>query len=229
LCFLLCLPYNDTGDFAEVPETCPFTTTCPDICVEDEIECPTACANNLTLCADGTCNTFCDDVLESPCACGSLNVTCAKVIDYYDSCQLNFGALYNATAVCIAEEEAEKITKLSFTGPFFLLCYYWISGVTFAVIAFCFVNQKLIPVHEAVQTLTPISNAHEEWKQIGYKKNIIGNFICLLVWTTLWGIQALLLILTLFYYIQQDAVRVAHIQPVFEDEVQVLKAFEYVL
>lgn len=187
-------------------------------------DCPTACAEGLSLCNDGTCSsTSCDENLESPCACEALNFTCAKVVAYYDTCQSDFGDFYNSTAECLAEEEA-AIPQLSLTGPLFLLCYYWISGVTFAVIVFCFLNQKVFPVQASVQTLTPISHTGDEWKQTGYKVNIVGYLINLLVWTTLWGIQALLLILTIFYYMQQEAV--TRWPPVFQDEVQVLTAFE---
>ena len=63
-----------------------------------------------------------------------------------------------------------------------------------------------------------------EWTQTGYRKNWIGYIISLLVWTTLWGIQFLLLVTTLFYYMQQEAI--TRWKPVIEDEVQSLLAFQ---
>ncbi len=51
----------------------------------------------------------------------------------------------------------------------------------------------------------------------------LGTFLYALVLLTLFGFQLLLAVLTIFYYIQQEAI--TRWNPVFEDEEQVLKAF----
>lgn len=194
-----------------------------------EDDCPTSCPDGLTLCIDGSCEIECEADLESPCECEERNVTCAKVIDFYDACKEKYAYEYNSTIVCIAEQE-DSIEQISFTGPWFIFVYSWISAVTVLVILWCAFNQKISPVPGAVQMLIPVGevdspeNAKREWTQTGYKKHLIGTIICYLVWLTIWGIQFLLFLLTIFYYIQQEAV--TRWPPVFLDEKQVLTAFQ---
>lgn len=45
-----------------------------------------------------------------------------------------------------------------------------------------------------------------------------------MVWITLWSFHILLTMLTIFYYMQQEAI--TRWKPVFYDEIQVLQAFE---
>ena len=142
---------------------------------------------------------------------------------------MRFESEYASTAECIENQE-EEIPLISFTGPWFVACYSWIGGVTALVALWCAYNQLISPVDGSIQTLTPISitgansESATEWTQTGYRKNWIGFIISLLVWTTLWGIQFLLLVTTLFYYMQQEAI--TRWKPVIEDEVQSLLAFQ---
>jgi hypothetical protein len=155
-------------------------------------------------------------------------LTCAKVVDFYDVCKEKYAYEYNETTVCLEEQE-DAIEKVSFTGPWFLFVYSWISGVTVLVILWCAYNQKVYPVKGAVQMLRPLDDNDStengrEWTQTGYKRNWLGTILYYLVWMTIWGIQCLLLILTIFYYMQQEAI--TRWPVVFLDEGQVLVAFE---
>lgn len=62
--------------------------------------------------------------------------------------------------------------------------------------------------------------------QTGYMLHPIGFVLWMCVLVILVGIQGLLAYLTIMYYVQQDAITA--IPKAFEDEVQVLLAFEYV-
>jgi hypothetical protein len=216
-----------TGDFAETPDTCPARTTCPLVCVVDATECPTACGSGLVLCNDGVCSESCDDEIETPCVCDDLPVACAKVIDLYDACFESFQGFYDADAAC-QEAQDEEIPLLSFiTEPAFIFCYAWISGVTVAVVLWCAFNQKLFPVADSTMPLASATgSSREDWTHTGYKNHAVGLIAHLLVILTFIGIQFLLFLLTIFYYMQQEAI--TRWSPVFYDEVQVLKAFEIV-
>jgi hypothetical protein len=214
-----------------VPESCPATTTCPVVCAEEESLCPTACKDGLSLCADGSCSVSCDSSIESPCACETRPFACAKVNDYYPNCTTSYAYEYAAYTDCIANQE-EALPQVSFTGPVFLFCYFYISGVTLLVIVWCFYNQKVCPIPESVKSLTPtsmitttVNGEQQEWTQTGYKKNLVGTIIKFLVWTNLWGIQFLLALTTILYYQQQGAILISS-PPVFHDAVQVLLAFQ---
>jgi hypothetical protein len=61
--------------------------------------------------------------------------------------------------------------------------------------------------------------------QTGYRLHPLGLLLWVAVLVTIVGIQALLAYLTIMYYVQQDAI--TRIPKAFEDEVQVLLAFEY--
>jgi hypothetical protein len=228
------LSFLNLGDYAEIPESCPATTTCPLICVADESDCPTTCTDGLKLCLDGTCMSICDESIESPCECDEAMVACAKVIDLYDSCKSKYEVQYDEYATCLEEQE-EAVETLSFTSPWFLLVYFWMVCTSLLVVVWCAYNQKIAPCTEkSIQCLTPISASsngsptkefdQNDWLITGYKKHIIGTFLCIIVWITLWGIQFLLFLLTIFYYMQQEAI--TRWTPVFYDEGQVLMAFE---
>jgi hypothetical protein len=62
--------------------------------------------------------------------------------------------------------------------------------------------------------------------QTGYRLHPVGFVLWMCVLVILVGIQGLLAYLTIMYYVQQDAI--TNIPKAFEDEVQVLLAFEYV-
>ena len=228
-------------DFAEVPETCPVMTTCPNICAASEAECPTSCPSDLILCLDGSCSdTACDESLETICGdCSTITVTCPKVNDFLSSCHEIYEPEYTAYAEC-AEAEAEAIPPVSFTGPLYMFCYCWICLMTLIVFVWCLYNQKINPVAEAMTDIIPIPTVDDkqesskefdekcDWMQIGYKKHWVGYSISLLVWATLWGIQVLLLVLTNSYYVQVEAI--AWWKPLYEGgedaEADLLYTFE---
>jgi hypothetical protein len=220
------------GDYAEVPDECPATTTCPVVCVANLTECPTVCDPGLTLCSIGTCVENCDYYdsleLESPCLCDKQPIACPKVVEPYDVCHAIFKDFYDADAECIEAQE-DAIPLLSFTGPWFLACYFSISGITILVFLWCFFNQKAVPVKDSTMPISSATNKvtnSEVWTQTGYKSGILGSFVYTLVILAFIAIQFLLFTLTIMYYMQQEAI--LKWDPVFRDEVQVLKAFEIV-
>jgi hypothetical protein len=222
------------GDYAEIPDECPATTTCPVVCVADLSECPTACEDGLTLCLTGNCLLDCTEhnahieaeKYNNPCKCESLSVACPKVVDLYDNCFVRFESYYNGSSACVeAQEESEP--KLSFFCPYFLAFYIELVSVTVMVVLWCLFNQKLAPVTASTRPMQAANNITKgDWTQTGYRTNFVGTVIYLLVNFTFWLFQFLLLITTLFYYMQQEAI--TRWAPVFENEIQVLMAFEIV-
>jgi hypothetical protein len=216
-----------------VPESCPAITTCPQICVTNTTvnttDCPTTCDDGQNLCNDGSCSEEeCDEELESPCWCAPLFTACPRTIDFYDSCLEDYGNYYTEYDTCLAEYY-ENLPKVSFFGPWFLFCYIWIVSVTILVFGWCFYNQKLCPVEGSTLILTPISSGGpeervHEWTQTGYKNHWWGLMLNFLVWITLFGIQFLLFVLTIFYYIQQESI--TRWPVVFEDDIQCLFTFQ---
>jgi hypothetical protein len=148
-------------------------------------------------------------------------------VNFYDACKEDYAFEYNETSVCLALQE-DAIEKVSFTGPWFMFVYIWLFTVTIVVILWCAFNQKISPVHDAVQVLHPLdfesSENSKEWTQTGYKFHWLGIIISIMVWLTIWGIQFLLVLLTVAYYMQQEAIK--RWPPLFLDEKQVLTAFE---
>lgn len=67
-------------------------------------------------------------------------------------------------------------------------------------------------------------NAPEVWTQAGFRRSFVPFLCFMLVVITLIGIQILLGILTILYYVQQGSVTLFHM--VFQSDVQSLKAFE---
>lgn len=218
------------GDFSEVPEDCPATTTCPVVCVANVTACPTVCEDGLKLCMTGNCEqdcTFWDNGnLENPCTCDAVPIACPKLVDLYTTCFDRFESFYDENTQCLKVQD-DSLNRLSFIGPWFLACYFEIVAVSVFVVAWCFWNQKVSPV---ASSTTHVEIANEgscgAWMQTGYKTHVIGSFIYVLVMFTFAAIQFLLLILTIFFYVQQGAI--TRWPPVFEDVVQVLKAFEIV-
>jgi hypothetical protein len=296
------------GDYAEEPETCPATTTCPVVCVRTVADCPTIalCADaNQGVCADtGRCSSNCttgsnsssivvddtnvfrnddddDDVSSSLfnvtsenstatalawieansradkqlCPCAKLPVACPRVIEFYDECLERFNDHYKAKEVCLIDE-ARAVAKVKFNGPWFVAIYAYFGGLAVAVMLWCYYNQIVSPVPTSTLPLqqaapqqggaTPKSaavatstngvddteqptntniNDHQplEWTQTGYKINLLGSVIDTLVELSFALIQFLLLVTTIFFYMQQGAI--TRWDPVFKDEVQVLKAF----
>jgi hypothetical protein len=244
----------NAGDYAEYPDTCPFTTTCPTICVAQEQDCPTSCPEGTTLCEWGACMEDCSmetNEIENLCYCETLSFACAKVIDVYENCFIDWeDNYYTPSNECIAQQE-ESVPLVSFTGPYFLACYVILAVVTFLVIVWCAYNTH-IPVRNAITTMkvpitddddhdtttsnttttttttttTNTTTATEDWILTGYQRHPVGIVIHGLVNFVLIGFQFLLFVLTIFYYMQQGAI--TRWEPIFHDEVQVLMAFEIV-
>jgi hypothetical protein len=76
--------------------------------------------------------------------------------------------------------------------------------------------------------LTSVTDSsREDWTQTGYKTPSVGSIAQnALVVLTFLGIKFLLFTRTIFYYMQQEAT--TRWTPVFQDEVQVFKAFSIV-
>lgn len=226
-------PSTRTGDFAEdVPLECPATTTCPVICVANVSDCPTNCDAGLTLCKTGHCQPNCDDDnddrSDNPCLCEQLNVACAKTVDLYPVCNERFQQFYDNNTECV-DGQIDFVELISFAGPWFLVCYIGFGGLAILVVVWCFLNQKVFPVKSSTMPLKAAKAAKQElnevWSQTGYKTTILGTTIYILVEFSFLAIQFLLLLTTLFYYMQQGAI---NWPPVFHDEVQVLKSFQIV-
>lgn len=214
------------GDYAEIPGECPAMTTCPLVCVANATECSTVCEEGLSLCNDGVCSESCDDEIETPCECDDLPVACAKVVDFFDVCFERFQEFYDNNTECL-DAASDEIPLFSFTEPAFVFCYVWISAVTVLVYSWCLFNQKLFPVPSSTASLSPAAESSTGgWTQTGYKAHWFGRVVHALVNLTFVGIQFLLFLLTIFYYMQQEAI--TRWAPVFLDEVQVLMAFEIV-
>jgi hypothetical protein len=87
------------------------------------------------------------------------------------------------------------------------------------------------PVADSTMPLASgTGSSREDWTHTGYKNHAVGLMglilAQLLVILTFIGIQFLMFLLTILYYMQQEAI--TRWSPVLYDEVQVLKAFEIV-
>lgn len=217
----LAFAHADFGDFVDPTFECPALTTCVQVCVADVTGCPTEmlCGSNDSLCVDGSCATECDEGLETPCEYECASVACNKVVDYYDACGEKYAPLYDFEAECGEEESAPAL--FSWNEPAFIFLYCWISFVTVLILAWCFFNQKLAPV---VDSTMPLEDGEIPKTQTGYKTGIVGGIVYAFAVLTLLGFQILLATTTILYYIQQEAI--TRWQTVFEDEEQVLLAFE---
>jgi hypothetical protein len=207
-------------------------TTCPLVCVAKPADCPTACSGNLILCPTGSCEDSCgkyDLETDNPCPCPELPVACPVVVDYYDECLSTFMPFYENNTACL-DNQLESTPLLSYTGPYFDVCYVWISVVTFLVVGWCYYNEKLCPNQNSTsislvqaKMKTSRSKENEVWVQTGYKRSFVGTAIYILVHLTFAGIQFLLFLLTIFYYMQQGAI--TRWPTIFSDTTQVLEVF----
>jgi hypothetical protein len=216
-------------------------TTCPVVCVADVADCPTSCqANsnnaNTTLCISGSCEEVCSEYNyredANPCTCEALPIACPKVVDYYDDCFAEFQAFYDSNSQCL-ESMSESVRLVSFTGPYFVFCYVWICGVTVLVVGWCYYNETVCPNRSKTMAKFRVPDSSAAWgrkrkydetaTQTGYKSTLIGTGVYAAVVTTSFGFQFLLLLTTLFYYVQQGAI--TRWPLVFEDEAQSLQAF----
>ena len=226
---------GEFGDYADHSFECPALTTCAQVCVASVSDCPLAmtCNATQTLCADGTCaDGVCEGhQLESPCAFACAPVACPKVDDFYDTCQEKYAELYAFEEECGALEIEESTHKYTLKEPAFIIGYVWISASVFFVLAWCAFNQRLSPVSGSTQPFSPGetkgNNVMEKnsW-QTGYKVHPVGAAINVFTILTLLAIQAMLMWLTIQYYVQQEAI--PSLTMYFPDEEQVLMVFEIV-
>jgi cation-transporting ATPase 13A3/4/5 len=242
LCFLPSSVKADWGDHADFTFQCPALTTCPLVCVANATLCPESllCDDGQELCTDGTCSPLgepCDGDLESPCEHACAPIACRRdIVNYYASCSEDYQVYYDAVAECVEEEEARMYT---FREPGFGFCYAWISVVTTLMLAWCAFNQRLAPVNGSTKEIKipatvegrneasgddPNSTEGTMMTQTAYYHNIIGRTIYVWVILTIVGFHIILFTLVLLYYHQQAAI--SGWSSVFEDEQQVLLAFE---
>lgn len=224
-------------DYVDPTFNCPATTTCRQVCVAVETDCPASmrCAANETLCADGSCSIACDPDLESPCAYDCASVACPKLVSDYDSCNVDYGPLYDQEAACGEEETASSTTYLKFNEPGFIAIYVWFAVLTTSILVWCAYNQRWNPVvgssvplavETASSSVRPDCNAASAW-QTGYKVHPIGTILHVATILTLLAIHALLAYLTIEYYIGQEAILSYRMEKrLFQDEEQLLLAFE---
>jgi hypothetical protein len=213
----------DFGDFVDPTYDCPALTTCVQVCVADVNDCPPEmlCNSTETLCADGSCATECDPSLETPCAYDCAPVACHKVVDYYDACFDKYAAEYAFESQCGEEESAAHVFQ--WNEAVFVFLYCWIAFVTVLILAWSFFNQKMRPVAGSTVWL---EDGEVSKTLTGYKTGIVGDFVYAMTLLTLLGFQILLATTTALYYVQQEAI--TRWRMIFEDEEQVLLAFEIV-
>jgi len=130
---------GEFGDYVDPTWNCHAQTTCAQVCVVAVEDCPQAmsCEDNLTLCADGSCEENCPEDLESPCEFKCASVACPKVIDTYDNCKELYGPLYDAEAECGEVETVEETTLLHFNEPAYIVVYTWVAVVTALILLWC--------------------------------------------------------------------------------------------
>jgi len=233
LSLLICGAVFGEQNYADLSFQCPLRTTCPVACVADAKSCPNSlsCGNGLKLCADGSCiatDATCNPSLVSPCSalCSSTPFTCAKTIDYYGSCFDKYDSFYNLTTQCVKQETTEKKQLLTFNEPGFKFCYWWFPIVITISLLWCAYNQRFYPVDGSIKHLREAEELTTDdaqdysttWTQTAYCGSFVGSFIYFLVCLSLFGIQVLLAVLTIFYYLHDGQV-----SP--QEEEQVLRAF----
>ena len=191
-------------------------------------DCPTTCESGRELCETGLCLEDCDsetNAVENPCGCETLPLACPKVVDTLEVCVERFDAFYTANNECLEAQE-DALPLVDFTGPYFVACYSWLAIVTALTVLWCAFN-TYVPVEGARTEMTTSSGSPSQtWTLTGYEYHPVGVVMYTLVILTLLGFQFLLFVLTIFYYMQQEAI--TRWEPVFYDEVQVLMAFEIV-
>jgi hypothetical protein len=215
------------GDYVDPTYECPATTTCPQVCVASIDDCPVdmQCADDQELCIDGSCaSNSCASNLNNPCEYGCAPTACARVvIDFYDSCLGKFQPEYEAQEACQKLEE-QAIEQNSLREGAVRFFYAWLGIMTLTIGIWCAYNQRWRFVTESIQSLDETDGKPANW-QSGYKTVLIGNLIYCCTVLTLFGFQVVLTACTISYYIHQDEER-ASVDPVFDNERQILQAFE---
>jgi len=163
-------------------------------------------------------------VVENPCGCEALPIACAKAVSMYEECFESYGDYYDANTECLEAQE-DALPQVDFRkDPYFVASYAILSIVTGLVFLWCLFNRILMPIADSSVESTMAGG--KVWTMTGYKYHPIGSLVHWLVKLVLVGIQFELFVLTIFYYMQQEAI--TRWEPVFYDEVQVLMAFEIV-
>jgi hypothetical protein len=221
------------GDYYEIPQTCPFMTTCPVVCVAKVEDCPTDCATHTSgwnassatsLCVDGSCEMDCRQHADNPCTCPLFPIACPRVVDFYDDCFAMFQPFYDGN-VC-PEEEWGPIPQVS-TSAFHIVFYTWIGAVTMLMVCWCHYNEKLVP-NFTKMSMPLIGGAinpsiEEAWQQHGYRRCIVGVTIYWLVTITIYGIQFLFCFLSVSYFVSVGLI--TRWSPIFDDPAQVQRLF----
>jgi len=198
-------------------------------------DCPAAldCPLFQELCLDGTCSADCTAANyyfdpEGGICPSSRPKICQSIVLTYDVCQEAFGSIYSLTAIAFENEAAAEVTLFTLREPGFVFIYCWICIVFALMFLWCAYNQRIDPVTGSTQPLTAekhrTTTAGANWTQAGHKAGLIGMTLYSLVMITAFSFQFLLGALTIFYYIQQEAI--TWFKPVFEDEIQVLRVHE---
>ena len=140
------------GDYEDTTFECPAMTTCPQVCVPTSEDCPTEmrCTEpGEVLCQDGSCATFCDPDLVSPCDSPCAPVACPKFVTTYDVCLSNYTRHYEYAAFCesssttttTTDDDGEGLTTtgptFTWTDPAYIATYLWVGSVTFCIVLWC--------------------------------------------------------------------------------------------
>eukprot|EP00934_Nitzschia_sp_Nitz4_P006580 Nitzschia sp. Nitz4//scaffold131_size63436//29849//34134//NITZ4_006274-RA/size63436-processed-gene-0.102-mRNA-1//1//CDS//3329535265//6570//frame0 len=186
-------------DYVDYTFGCPLVASCPRICVATPFDCPQElqCEGNMTLCADGSCAQSCDETLTSPCTSECAPIACPLVKDYYEECLERYSDYYEYEASCqVSDDPSSPVSpgsRYSWTDPIYIVGYLWISGVTFAIIGWCWFNHWLVPIADATKRLDTGTHSGQGsmTQQTGYKRHPVGQMIyywtlaTYIVWATL--------------------------------------------
>jgi magnesium-transporting ATPase (P-type) len=219
------------NDYVDSTYNCPATTTCPQVCVAAKDACPDdmKCSSDDKLCIDGSCisaSDVCASNLNNPCEYACAPTACARVvIDAYDFCLEKYKPEYEAHEVCRKTEE-EAIVQNSFRRGVVIFFYLWLVIMTLTIGIWCAYNQRwrFLAESASIQSLDEADGKAVNW-QSGCQTVLTGNLIYYCTVMTLFGFQVVLTACTISYYIHQDKER-ASVDPVFDNERQVLQAFE---
>jgi hypothetical protein len=147
-----------------------------------------------------------------------------KKIDYYDSCIEQFQLEYETADEC--ERQVETATAPNeFQEGAIIFFYVWVSVMTVAIGIWCAYNQRWSYVPELMQSLSDNDAATGEW-QTGYKMGLIGSTTHWFTILMLCGFQIILAACSISYYVRQGGEERNELNQFFDNEMQVLRAFE---
>jgi hypothetical protein len=131
-----------------------------------------------------------------------MEVTCPKIVDYYDDCFESYQEYYDLHAECVAEEE-ENLPQVDFNGVVFRVCYATLIAVTVGMFGWCAWNQRLSPVKGSSVELMAVkmdgNHNGGKWIQTGYRRSLVGSVLNGLIVLVILAFQGLLLFLTTEY------------------------------